>query len=85
MQAAGTPSSVAVPHAAVQASPHPQGDPFASPSRCRVIVPGGLAGIPLELLATRTRRTAVCDFLTRSFGAAVSASGGSWVGALGVM
>ncbi|KAL4436891.1 hypothetical protein ABPG75_004030 [Micractinium tetrahymenae] len=53
-----------------------QGDPFASPSRCRVILPAALAGLPPGLLTTRTRRTAVCDFLTRSFGAAVSASGG---------
>ncbi|KAL4432541.1 hypothetical protein ABPG77_000478 [Micractinium sp. CCAP 211/92] len=53
-----------------------QGDPFASPSRCRVILPAALAGLPHDLLSTRVRRTAVCDFLTRSFGAAVSASGG---------
>ena len=53
----------------------PQGDPFASPSRCRVLVPAGVAALPAALLSSRTRRTAVADFLTRSFGAAVSASG----------
>lgn len=52
-----------------------QGDPFASPSRCRVVVPAALAGLPAALVSSRVRRTAVCDFLTRSFGAAVSASG----------
>lgn len=53
-----------------------QGDPFASPSRCRVVVPAGTAALPPQLISSRTRRTAVCDFLTRSFGAAVAASGG---------
>jgi len=53
-----------------------QGDPFASPSRCRVVVPAGVAALPPQLISSRTRRTAVCDFLTRSFGAAVAASGG---------
>ncbi|EFN55713.1 hypothetical protein CHLNCDRAFT_7254, partial [Chlorella variabilis] len=52
-----------------------QGDPFASPSRCRVVVPAGTAALPPQLISSRTRRTAVCDFLTRSFGAAVAASG----------
>lgn len=42
---------------------------------CRVIVPAAVAGLPAALLSSRTRRTAVCDFLTRTFGAAVAASG----------
>ena len=42
---------------------------------CRVIVPAAVAGLPAALISSRTRRTAVCDFLTRSFGAAVAASG----------
>ena len=42
----------------------------------RVIVPAAVAGLPAALTASRIRRTAVCDFLTRSFGAAVAASGG---------
>lgn len=54
-----------------------QGDPFASPSRCRVVVPATVAGLPPALLSSRARRTAVCDYLTRSFGSAVSASGGT--------
>lgn len=55
----------------------PQGDPFASPSRCRVVVPAAVACLPPPLISRRTRRTAVCDYLTRSFGRAVSASGAS--------
>lgn len=51
-----------------------QGDPFASPSRCRVLVPAAAAALPPALIASRIRRTAVCDYLTRSFGAAVAAS-----------
>ncbi|KAI3425930.1 hypothetical protein D9Q98_007902 [Chlorella vulgaris] len=53
-----------------------QGDPFASPSKCRVVLPAALAALPAQLVCSRTRRTAVCDYLTRSFGAAVAASGG---------
>ena len=53
-----------------------QGDPYASPSRCSVTLPSSTAGLPAALLSSRIRRTAVCDFLTRSFGAAVAAAGG---------
>jgi hypothetical protein len=60
-----------------------QGDPFAAPSRCRVLVPALVARIPPELWATKTRATALCDFLTRSFGQAVAASGGTGVGVAG--
>ena len=42
---------------------------------CSVIVPAAVAALPPQLLSSRTRRTAVADFLTRSFGAAVAASG----------
>lgn len=38
-------------------------------------MPAAVARFPPELLTTKVRRIAVCDFLTRSFGAAVSASG----------
>ena len=53
-----------------------QGDPYASPSRCRVLVPENLAGFPRKLYENRVRKIALEDYLTRSFGAAVSASGG---------
>ena len=38
-------------------------------------VPAHVAGIPAELYSDRTRQIALCDFLTRSFGAAVSSAG----------
>lgn len=53
-----------------------QGDPYASPSRCRVTVPCHVANFPAALLSSPIRRTALCDYLTRSFGAAVRSSGG---------
>ncbi len=40
-----------------------------------VQVPAETAGFPAQLLSSKVRRTAVCDFITRSFGAAISASG----------
>jgi predicted ABC-class ATPase len=45
---------------------HVQGDPFAAPSRIRLIVPAEAAGLPEELVATATHRRAVADFLTRA-------------------
>jgi hypothetical protein len=33
------------------------------------------AGFPAALLASRIRRTAVCDYITRAFGAAIASSG----------
>jgi predicted ABC-class ATPase len=42
-----------------------QGDPFASPSRIRVTVPGKEAGFPHELYDTAYKRRAVVDFLSR--------------------
>ena len=46
-----------------------QPDPYAPPTRIRVEVPTGLAGLEVlgerELLSTRDRRTAVGDFLSR--------------------
>lgn len=55
---------------------HVQGDPYAAPSRLRILIPGATAAIPPSLTTTKTRRIAVCDFLTRTFGQAVSSSGG---------
>uniref|UniRef100_A0A1D2A4R6 Isopentenyl-diphosphate delta-isomerase n=1 Tax=Auxenochlorella protothecoides TaxID=3075 RepID=A0A1D2A4R6_AUXPR len=67
-----------------------QGDPYASPSRCRVVVPAGTAGLPSHLLRPRPRRLACADFLARRFGEAVAAAGGDvraaavgWAGAKG--
>ncbi|MEP6518114.1 ABC-ATPase domain-containing protein [Microcoleus vaginatus] len=44
-----------------------QGDPFASPSKFRVIVPPNIAQIPRELFNSRSREIALRDYLTRQF------------------
>ena len=44
-----------------------QGDPFASPSKFRVIVPPNIAQIPGELFNSRSREIALRDYLTRQF------------------
>lgn len=46
---------------------HVQGDPFAAPSRLRVLVPPEVADFPDELLATEARRVAVSDYVARAF------------------
>lgn len=46
---------------------HVQGDPFASPSRVRVIVDQGVAGFPRELFDSKHKNIAVADYLTREF------------------
>lgn len=38
-------------------------------------VPAHVAGFPAELYVGRIQQIALCDFLTRSFGAAVSSAG----------
>jgi len=43
-----------------------QGDPFASPSRIRVQVPGEKAAFPQELYDTSCKRRGVVDFLSRT-------------------
>ncbi|MBW2455253.1 MAG: ATPase, partial [Deltaproteobacteria bacterium] len=45
---------------------HVQGDPFAAPSRLRVIVPHAVAELPADL-RTPERRVAVADFVARAF------------------
>lgn len=50
---------------------HVQGDPFAAPSRLRVIVPQSKAGFPSDTYSNPSREIACRDFLTRSFGKAV--------------
>ena len=46
---------------------HVQGDPFASPSRVRIIMDNKIAQIPEELFDNKNKEIAVCDFLTRLF------------------
>ena len=46
---------------------HVQGDPFASPSRVRIIIDNKIAQIPEELFDNKNKESAVCDFLTRLF------------------
>jgi predicted ABC-class ATPase len=46
---------------------HVQGDPFAAPSRVRVVVPQAVAGFPRELWAVPCRAIALADYLTRQF------------------
>ncbi len=44
-----------------------QGDPFATPSQLRVIVPQSVAGFPSQLYQTPAREIALRDYLTRQF------------------
>lgn len=46
---------------------HVQGDPFASPSRVRIILDNKIAKFPNNLLDVKYKKIAVCDFLTRLF------------------
>ena len=46
---------------------HVQGDPFAAPSRVRIIINQKIAKIPSELFNKNHKRIAVQDFLTRLF------------------
>lgn len=46
---------------------HVQGDPFASPSRISILVPGRLARFPKELYTETYQRTALQDYLLRQF------------------
>lgn len=50
-----------------------QGDPFAAPSRLRVVVPQVEAGFPAETFHTRSREIALRDYLTRQFGRVAAA------------
>ncbi|MEG4074894.1 ABC-ATPase domain-containing protein [Microcoleus sp. Pol14C2] len=49
-----------------------QGDPFASPSKFRVIVPPNIAQISRELFNSRSREIALRDYLTRQFDTAAN-------------
>ena len=46
---------------------HVQVDPYAPPSRMRIIVDREVAGLPADLTDDAAGRTAVSDFLTRRF------------------
>lgn len=46
---------------------HVQGDPFASPSRVRVIVKSNISKFPYEIFDKKYKKIAVEDFLTRCF------------------
>lgn len=48
---------------------HVQGDPFASPSSVRVVVPHKVAGFPQRFILEPCARVALADFLTRRFSA----------------
>jgi predicted ABC-class ATPase len=43
-----------------------QSDPFAPPTRCRIIVPAAVAQIPPELVTMPVQRLAVADYLLRT-------------------
>lgn len=47
---------------------HVQGDPFASPSKVSILVPGRTARFPKELFDADHKRIALQDYLTRLFG-----------------
>ena len=51
----------------VLAIDHVQGDPFASPSRVRVIINNNLANFPKNMYDTYYKKVALTDFLTRLF------------------
>ncbi|MGK7871907.1 MAG: ABC-ATPase domain-containing protein [Xenococcaceae cyanobacterium] len=46
---------------------HIQGDPFASPSKLRVVIPQSVAGFPRNLYQSSSREIALRDYLTRQF------------------
>lgn len=48
-----------------------QGDPFASPSKVTIRVPQKVAGFPEELFDNFSRKVALGDYLTRSFGLSI--------------
>ena len=53
---------------------HVQGDPFATPSRVRLVLPAAVHAIPGRLRADPTQRTAIADFVLRAFGRAAAAA-----------
>jgi predicted ABC-class ATPase len=56
---------------------HVQGDPFASPSKARVRLEAGTAGLPPDLCTSRVRRVALEDYLARRVRSALRKRGTS--------
>ncbi|QZE14445.1 ABC-ATPase domain-containing protein [Halosquirtibacter laminarini] len=50
---------------------HVQSDPFASPSRLRIIINRDKFGFPKKIDCNRSRRIGFCDFITRRFAKAI--------------
>ena len=49
---------------------HVQGDPFAAPTRVRVLIPPNVAALPPESLTSDARLVGVAAYLARRFGEA---------------
>ncbi len=66
---------------------HVQGDPFASPSKVRVRLDAGAAGLPVDLYSSRVRCTAFEDFLARRMRVALKKKGSRdrGIGKIGMM
>ena len=69
---------------------HIQGDSYAAPSRMRVRVAWATAGFPDALVSNKSRRVALCDYVTRAFwkfahegGLDQAAQGSGWSGPKG--
>lgn len=50
---------------------HIQGDPYASPSLCRIQIPHSVAKFPPEFYNNRSRKIALRDYISRSFALAI--------------
>lgn len=59
---------------------HVQSDPYAPPSKMRVIMDRKICGIPYELTDTKDKNIAVSDFLTRNFYREIQKSGNDGTG-----
>ena len=64
----------------VLAIDHVQSDPYAPPSKMRVIMDRKICGIPYELTDTKDKNIAVSDFLTRNFFREIQKSGNDSTG-----
>ncbi len=62
---------------------HVQGDPFADPTRVRLMLPAGVADLPESAYRTRPRALGTAAFLARSFARAARAIGRSGSGKSG--
>ncbi|MDO4639559.1 MAG: ABC-ATPase domain-containing protein [Leptotrichia hongkongensis] len=64
----------------VLAIDHVQSDPYAPPSKMRIIMDRKICGIPYELTDTKDKNIAVSDFLTRNFYREIQKSGNDSTG-----